>query len=62
MQCTSRTKATSVGLILGSAYIVTCIFSLIGVTRPKEETILLKALNWGLIVDGLLTLIVSEAT
>jgi hypothetical protein len=50
------------GLVLGSAYLTTCIFSIPAIFLGKGRLWALKALNWGLVVLILATLLASLST
>jgi len=47
------------GLVLGSAYLAACIFSIPAILLGKGRLWALKALNWGLVVLVIATLLVS---
>jgi len=47
------------GLVLGSAYLAACIFSIPAILLGKGTLWALKALNWGLLVLVVATLLVS---
>jgi hypothetical protein len=50
------------GLVLGSAYLTTCISSIPAIYLGKGRLWALKALNWGIVVLILATLLVSLST
>jgi hypothetical protein len=50
------------GLVLGSAYLAACIFSIPAILLGKGRLWALKALNWGLVVLVVATLLVSLLT
>lgn len=50
------------GLVLGSAYLAACVFSVPAILLGKGRLWGLKALNWGLVVLVVATLLVSRPT
>jgi len=55
----TRDKLIAGGLVLGSAYLAAGIFSVPAILLGKGRLWALKALNWGLVVLVLATLLVS---
>lgn len=50
------------GLVLGSAYLAVCLFSVPAILLGKGRLWALKALNWGLVILVLATLLVSTSS